>query len=83
MVKKYQDHHLFTLIGGNPQSILLIAPLLKDPYNNHTLVDLYKMLTSEEMDKILINEQINKHDVMSASMRLTIEAAFKNIAESD
>lgn len=39
------------------------------------------MLTSEEMDKILINEQIE--DVMTASMRLTIEAAFKNIEQND
>jgi hypothetical protein len=71
------------LIGGNPQSILLIAPMLKDPYQSLTLVELYKLLTSAEMDNILTSENINKSDVMSASMRLTIEAAFKNIADND
>lgn len=28
--KRFHDHHLFALIDGNPQSIILIAPLLAD-----------------------------------------------------
>ena len=45
--EKLYDHHLFRLIGGNPQSILLIAPMLNDPNKSLTLVELYKELTSE------------------------------------
>jgi len=28
--KHLHEHHLFTLLGGNPQSIILVAPLLAD-----------------------------------------------------
>ena len=41
------------------------------------------MLTSEAMDDMLKNENIRRTDTLSASMRLTIEAAFKNIAKND
>jgi hypothetical protein len=44
--RNVQDHHLFKLIGGNPQSILMIAPLLKDPHHALTLAELYKHLTT-------------------------------------
>jgi hypothetical protein len=56
--EKPYDHHLFKLIGGNPQSILLIAPMLNDPYKSLTLVELYKELTSEQINSILANENI-------------------------
>jgi hypothetical protein len=41
------------------------------------------MLTSEAMDDMLQSENINIKDSISASMRLTIEAAFNNIAKND
>ena len=28
--KNLHDHHLFTLLNGNPQAIILISPLLSD-----------------------------------------------------
>ena len=56
--EKLYDHHLFKLIGGNPQSILLIAPMLNDPNKSLTLVELYKELTSEKINSILTNENI-------------------------
>ena len=57
--------------------------MLQDPYQIMTLVDIYKLLTSEAMDDMLQSENINKQDAISASMRLTIEAAFNNIAKND
>lgn len=41
------------------------------------------MLTSEAMDNMLQSENINIEDSISASMRLTIEAAFNNMANND
>lgn len=75
-----QDHHLFKLIGGNPQSILMIAPMLKDPHHAITLAELYKMLTNN----LLVNDW-GEEEVFDQtnSMQLTIEAAFKNIANKD
>ena len=29
--KNWYDHHLFTLLDGNPQSIILVASLCADP----------------------------------------------------
>ena len=29
--KTWYDHHLFTLLDGNPQSIILVASLCADP----------------------------------------------------
>lgn len=55
---KLHEHHLFKLLGGNPQSIILIAPLLCDPLKPIQLSDLYKMLTSNQLCKILENEDI-------------------------
>ena len=74
---KLYDHHLFKLIGGNPQSILLIAPMLNDPNKSLTLVELYKELTSEKINTILSNENIKSdQQQMTASMRMSIETAF-------
>jgi hypothetical protein len=57
-VNKLHEHHLFKLLGGNPQSIILIAPLLDDPLRNMQLIDLYKMLTSNQLCEILRSEEI-------------------------
>ena len=32
--QKWFDHHLFTLLDGNPQSIILVASLCADPQKN-------------------------------------------------
>jgi hypothetical protein len=56
--RELHDHHLFKLLGGNPQSIMLITPLLNDPSLNIKLVDLYKMLTTNKLCEILKNEEI-------------------------
>ena len=54
--RKFHDHHLFTLLNGNPQSIILTAPLLADPEKNLDLVKLYRMLTSDELCNLLKKE---------------------------
>jgi hypothetical protein len=41
VAKKLHEHHFFTLLGGNPQSIILIAPLLADMDKNICLSTLY------------------------------------------
>ena len=51
--KKFHDHHLFTLLNGNPQSIILVAPLLADREKNLDLLKLYKKLTSDELYRLL------------------------------
>lgn len=51
--KKFHDHHLFTLLNGNPQAIILVAPLLADREKNLNLVRLYRKLTSEELCRLL------------------------------
>lgn len=59
-VEKLHDHHLFKLIGGNPQSILLVAPMLNDPIKSLSLADLYHLYTSDKMtDLIDSNIEIN------------------------
>ena len=67
--KKFHDHHLFTLLNGNPQSIILVAPLLADREKHLDLVKLYKKLTSEELCRLLQDEQIE--DSMIASLRIS------------
>ena len=61
-VDKLHDHHLFKLIGGNPQSILLVAPMLNDPIKSLSLVDLYHLYTSEKMNDLVdSNEDTRSH----------------------
>ena len=47
--KKFHDHHLFTLLNGNPQAIILVAPLLADREKHLDLVSLYRKMTSNEL----------------------------------
>ena len=54
--KKFHDHHLFTLLNGNPQSIILVAPLLADREKHLDLVRLYRKLTSDELYRLLQEE---------------------------
>ena len=42
---KFQDHHLFSLLDGNPQAIIIVAPILLDSERCLDLVDLYHLLT--------------------------------------
>ena len=78
---KLHEHHLFKLLGGNPQSIALITPLLNDPTKNITLVDLYTMLTSNKLCEILKSEEIE--DKMMASLRISVQVSVSMINESD
>lgn len=71
-----EEHHLFELIGGNPLSILLIAPMLNDPHKKMTLTDLYTMLTKQDE---LVHDDDKASD-SSLLMRVSIESAFKNMA---
>jgi hypothetical protein len=64
------EHHLFKLLGGNPQSIMLVAPLLNDPNKKIKLADLYKMLTSNQLCEMLKSEEIE--DAVMASLRISV-----------
>ena len=67
--KTFHEHHLFTLLNGNPQSIILVAPLLADREKNLDLVRLYRKLTCDELYNLMKEEQIE--DSMIASLRLS------------
>ena len=43
---KLQDHHIFRLLNGNPQSIILMASVRSDPQRNIDLPQLYEIMTS-------------------------------------
>ena len=47
------EHHLFTLLDGNPQSIILVASLLANPQKKLTLKQVYKDLTDASLFDIL------------------------------
>ena len=47
---KLEDHRLIELLGGIPQAIQLIAPLLCDPSKNFKLLDVYKLLANQEIN---------------------------------
>ena len=64
------EHHLFKLLGGNPQSIMLVSPLLNDPHKKIKLADLYKMLTSNQLCEMLKSEDIE--DAVMASLRISV-----------
>jgi hypothetical protein len=44
MKEKFRKHKLFELLAGNPQAIILTAPLLSDRRQNRTLKDLVGLL---------------------------------------
>ena len=56
--KKLHEHHLFTLLNGSPQSIILVASLLADLQKKHTLKEIYKMQTDDQLIQNLQNEGI-------------------------
>ena len=61
----------------------MIAPLLSDPEKKLSLLDLYKMLNSEKIDEILSSENMKIEEGMTASMRISLETAFRSINEDD
>ena len=67
---KLCEHHFFKLLGGNPQSIMLVAPLLSDPSKNIKLLDLYNMLTSNKLFEMLKAEEIE--DRVMVSLRISV-----------
>lgn len=81
--KRLYEHELWQLIGGNPQSILLIAPMLNDHTDRKTLLDIYKILKSDKINRIINKENMNIGEGLTASMRISMEAAFKKIEAED
>ena len=47
---KLEDHKLIELLGGSPQAIQLIAPLLSEPSENLKLLDVYKLLENSKIN---------------------------------
>ena len=45
----WHEHHLFTLLNGNPQAIIIVAPILIDPENPYDLAGLYEMLLTQKV----------------------------------
>ena len=72
--KKFFEHHLFTLLNGNPQSIHLIAPLLLDNEKNLDLVQLYRMLTSEKLFNELKKDNVDDNTL--ASLRISAQVSI-------
>lgn len=79
--KALHEHHFFTLLNGNPQSIILVASLLADPQKKLTLKQVYKMLTDDQLFKLLSEEGIE--ETMLVSLRLSAQLSFQVIQESD
>jgi hypothetical protein len=49
MQYKLENHKMMELLGGCPQAILLIAPLLCDPQRSFKLLDVYKLLEKQDI----------------------------------
>ena len=79
--KKLHEHHLFTLLNGNPQSIILVASLLADLQKKHTLKEIYKMQTADELLDNLKQEGIQ--DSMLVSLRLSTHISVQAIQDND
>ena len=71
------EHHLFTLLDGNPQSIILVASMLADPQKKLTLTKIYKMLTDDQLFKLLEEEGIG--ETMMVSLKLSAQLSFQAI----
>lgn len=67
--KALHEHHLFTLLNGNPQSIILVASLLADPLKKRSLTKVYEMLTDDQLFQLLSEEGIG--ETMLVSLRLS------------
>ena len=75
------EHHLFTLLNGNPQSIILVGSLLADHRRGMTLRQVYKKLTEESIHKVLGDDGIE--ETMLISLRSASEIAFNQIKDND
>ncbi len=76
-LKKFGDHHLFKLLGGNAHAIILAAPLLY----KMSLRELYETLSSSEMTEVLKVEGIQ--DSAVASLRVSLEASLQVLERED
>ena len=64
-MNKPEDHHLFTLLDGNPQSIILVASLLGNHEKKMTLKEVYEMLADSDCADKLREEGIYESDKIS------------------
>ena len=67
------EHHLFTLLNGNPQSIILTAPVLSDQERCIDLPELYRVLTSDKICHLLKGVDIENR--MLASLRMSAQVS--------
>ena len=78
---RIHEHHLFSLLNGNPQSIILTAPVLADTERCIDLPELYKMLTSDRIFHKLKDVEDNKKAL--APLRLSASVSIQHILETD
>ena len=57
--------------------------MLNDPKEKITLSDLYRIMKSEKINQILDEETMRNPEGMTASMRISMEAAFKRVEKDD
>ena len=75
------EHHLFTLLNGNPQSIILTAPVLSDQERCIDLPELYRLLTSNRIYSALRGVEIENRTL--ASLRMSAEVSIQHILDTD
>jgi len=80
-IKKLEQHHLFELLGGNPQAILLLAPLLSNQEKQYQLKDLYNMVQSQKTDGALEDENIE--DSLVSSLRIGLQVTLETIFDGN
>lgn len=79
--KKLHEHHFFNLLGGNPQSISLVAPLLTDPSQCLSLDGLYELLQSQQIYDIL-NKKDTPNQVLM-SLKICAQISIQHFQEND
>ena len=78
---KVYEHHMFTLLGGNPQAIILTAPLLADHDKALTLSSLYEMMTQKQVTKVLREDQISER--MLSSLHVCLQISMQILLDSE
>ena len=79
--KNLHEHHLFSLLNGNPQSIILTAPVLSDQERDIDLPELYRMMTSDKIIGLLRGVEIENRTL--ASLRMSAHVSIQHILDSD
>jgi hypothetical protein len=69
------------LIGCNPTTIILVAPLLVDQENPMTLQSLYKAMTNQKILEIVKAEKIE--DSMMQTLRLSMQISILSFHDTD